>query len=359
MSLKFWTHMPFHYPDIDRPYADLLSEMIDIAQASEELGYEGISIPEVQFSNFIINPSALQIAAVVAAKTTRLKILTGVLVLPHYHPLALAGEVALADQIAAGRLSVGVARGGNQHMPERLGVDPSKLREMYEESFDILLRAWTEDDITHAGRFWNFPETTVLPRPFQKPHPKLWVAAQSENGLRAAGLKGQNIMTSPNLGSFAPHGDLEKALEIYEGAVAEAGVERGEVLVFRHTFIAETDGEALRHLEEAHRHWGYYMSQYTNPQDSVDSRFAERGEHRNHIVGGQMTPVDIEIERDDVFTRYDDPILVGPEKAIERFKHYERLGVDHIAGATAMGASVDEVIKSMEVVATQVMPEFD
>jgi alkanesulfonate monooxygenase SsuD/methylene tetrahydromethanopterin reductase-like flavin-dependent oxidoreductase (luciferase family) len=359
MSLKFWTSYPFFYPDLSRPYGELIHEVVDIAQAAEDLGFEGIGFPEHHFFNYICNPSALHYANLIASKTTRLKVQTGVLVLPYYHPLALAEEIALVDHMSGGRLEIGVARGANKFEYDRLGIDWRNSRAMYEESLGIIRRAWTEDNITHDGDFWSFPATTTIPKPYQPGGPKIWATAQSENGVSAAGAKGENMMTSPNLGCFAPHGDLEITMKWYDEAASAAGVERGEVMVLRRVFIDETEEQALKQLETVYHHWNYYMAGYTASSNKDEQRFKERTENADlEVKDGAIVPANMEIDRTDVYNTYDDPILTSPEKAIARFKHYESLGVDHVKALTAFGAGVDEVIHSMEVMAKYVLPEF-
>jgi alkanesulfonate monooxygenase SsuD/methylene tetrahydromethanopterin reductase-like flavin-dependent oxidoreductase (luciferase family) len=359
VSLKFWASYPFFYPDLHRPYGEIVAEVIDIAQAAEELGFEGISFPEHHFFNYICNPSALQYATLVASKTTRLRIQTGVLVLPYYHPLALAEEISLVDHISGGRLDVGVARGANKYEFDRLGVDWSKSRAMYEESLSIMIDAWTKSDVERDGEFWSFPPVTAIPRPHQRPYPRLWVSAQSVNGVTAAGTAGLNMMTSPNLGCFAPHGDLDQVMQWYDEASAASGKPRGEVMVLRRIFIDETEEKALRQLDNVHRHWSYYMSQYKGTPANAQARFQERTENDDIVVSqGAIRPVNLSIERDDVYNTYDDPILTSPDKAITRFKHYESIGVDHVLGLSAFGEPVDEVIHNMEVMAKYVFPAF-
>ncbi len=358
MSLKFWANYPFFYPDLDRPYTELVHEVIDIAQAAEDLGFEGMSFPEHHFYNYICNPSALQMCTLVAAKTKRLKLLAGVLVLPFYHPMALAEEIALVDHISEGRLAVGVGRGGVRYEPDRLGIDYRQSRAMYEESLELLTRAWTETDIAYKGRFWSFPAATAIPRPYQKPYPPIWVAAQSEASIKGVGAKGLNMMTSPNLGTFAPHGDIEKALRWYNEAAERSPIGRGEVMLLRRVFIDETEELALRQLENIRRHWGYYMAGFTAAVSNEADRFRDREEIDDYVKGGKVIPRDLPIERDDVYNTYDDPIITNPEKAIARFRYYESLGVNHIMALTAFGQPIDEVIHSMEVTSRHVFPAF-
>lgn len=355
--MKFWTSYPFFMPDINRPYGELLAELKDIAQAADELGFEGISFPEHHFFNYIANPSALQCSTLVAQHTKRLKVHTGVLVLPYYHPLALAEEVAMVDHITGGRLEVGVARGANKYEFDRLGLDFSKNREMYEESLAVMKAAWTGTDIAADGEFWSFDEVTIIPKPLQKPYPKLWVSSQSERGMRAAAKAGHNVVTSPNFGTFAPHGDLERMLDWYNESSTESLAGRGEVMVLRRIFVDEDESKALKHVDDFYRHWSYYMSQY-KPADGVD-RLGDRVDNEDiEVKGGSIKPVEFDIPLDNIYEDYDDPIITTPEKAIQRFKYYESLGVDAVMTMSATGGKVDDVIGTMETMAKHVFPEF-
>ncbi len=129
MALKIWVSLPFFYPDMNRPWGELLDDMLSIVDAAEELGFEGVAINENQFQNYVTNPTALGIALVAAARTKRVHILPGVVVLPNYHPLQLASQMALLDHMAPGRVGIGVARGGARFNLERMGIDPDKVKE--------------------------------------------------------------------------------------------------------------------------------------------------------------------------------------------------------------------------------------
>jgi len=137
-------------------------------------------------------------------------------------------------------MGIGVARGGSRYQLDRIGVDPAKAREIYEESLEIIRRVWVEDDVTFDGRFYSFPPTTIVPKPVSAPGPDLWVASQSVDGVRKVAAQGLNLVTAPNYGNFEPHGDLEALLKAYNDAVAESGKPRGEVMVYRHTWLGRT-----------------------------------------------------------------------------------------------------------------------
>ena len=103
-----------------------------------------------------------------------------VVVLPFNHPLRTAPDFALVDILSKGRLLFGAGRAYQPHEFVGLGIPMEKSREMYEEALDVILRAWTNDTITHDGEFWKIPQPTqVLPKPVQQPHPPVYQACMS------------------------------------------------------------------------------------------------------------------------------------------------------------------------------------
>lgn len=359
MSLKFWAHTSFYYYDMDRPWKEMAAEMVDICQAAEDLGFEGVTIPENHFNNYISNPNALQFASYVAARTERIRIVPGVIVLPQYHPLLIASNIALIDNLAPGRVGVGIARGGNRYPTDRTGINADNIRGMFEEGLEILRKVWVEDDVTYDGTYYSFPETTLVPKPVVDP--EIWIAAQSSAGVRNVALQGHNLITSPNHGDFEPHGDLDLLMETFNTASAESGKERGEVMVLRHTFIHEDEQQALEKVDEVVLHWNHYMAtvQGSGTGTSREHRLAAREDLVDGIIkGGRVIPDTNVPDTSNVYDTYDDPILTNPARAVERFKHYEEIGVDHVSCLTAMGFAIDEVLTSMELMAKEVFPAF-
>jgi alkanesulfonate monooxygenase SsuD/methylene tetrahydromethanopterin reductase-like flavin-dependent oxidoreductase (luciferase family) len=350
---------PFFYPDLQRPYSEIIDEMLTVAEAAEDLGFEGVAFPEHHFFNYMCTPSALNMASLVAGRTSRIKLITAVLVLPYYNPFALAEIVAQVDHASKGRLELGVARGANKYEFDRLGVRWQDSREMFEESLDLMIRAWTEENVGYEGGYWSSPPTTAIPKPYQKPYPKLWVSAQSKQGVMGAAARGLNMITSPNLGSFAPHGDIDQVMQWYSEGVAESAMPRGDVMVLRRVMIGATEEEALGHLDSIHQHWNYYMSQFKASSSSDQTRFNERTENEGiQVRDGAVVPAAMEIDRTDIFNTYDDPIVTSPEKAIQRFKHYEAIGVNHVLAMSSFGQDIGATVRSMELLASEVMPSF-
>lgn len=364
MALKFWVTAPFFYEDMTRPWSALLDEMLQIVEAAEQLGFEGVTINENHFQNYVANPSSLAFAALAAVRTKRLRIMPGVVVLPYYHPLLIASEMSMLDHLAPGRIGIGVARGGSRYPLDRLGINPADARAIYEESLEIIRRAWVEDDFRYDGRFFSFPPTTLVPKPASHPHPDLWVASQSVDGVRRVAEQGLNLITAPNYGNFEPHGDLQELVRAYDAAVEQAAVPRGQVMVLRHTWVGRTEEEALAYFADVLNEYNHYLTLVGAKAVQAterESRLAVRGDGDRKdeaIVRGKMRPAQESISSENLWNRYDDPVLTTPDRMIERFKSYEAMGVDHVLCLIAMGQPIKAVIENMELMAKEVLPAF-
>jgi alkanesulfonate monooxygenase SsuD/methylene tetrahydromethanopterin reductase-like flavin-dependent oxidoreductase (luciferase family) len=197
-----------------------IREAIDQSVFAEELGYHSVWLAEHHFSPYGLVGSPLTAAAAIAARTSRIRIGTAVLVLPFYNPIRLAEECALIDQISEGRLDIGYGRGYQPAEFRRLGVNQAEARGRTDEAIEILRNAWTRDKFDFHGEFWDFADVSVLPKPVQSPHPRLYQAASSIDTFRLAGTSGTPILTSPN---FTPLATVAKQFQVYVGALEEAG----------------------------------------------------------------------------------------------------------------------------------------
>ncbi len=354
--MKFLVGSTFFYPDVRRHYRELVDDNLEIVKLADELGFYGVTLAEHHFNNYICNPSDLQYVAYFAAHTQRIRFMTTVLVLPYHHPLALAEEIALVDWMTKGRLDVGVARGANKYEFDRLGINWQDSRAMYEEALEILVRAWTTEDFAYQGRFWSFPPTTALPRPYQRPHPPLWISGQSLEGVRAIAARGANLLTSPNYGTFAPHGDLDVVLGEFKRVLAERGLPMPKIGLLRRMHVRRTEEEALPFVQNCLNHWRYYMAFYEAREQA--ERFAERKDVSATVEHGAIQPPELQLDLSDVYGMYDDPIITSVEKAAARIKKYEELGVTHLLMLMSFGVPKRDVMESMRIIAAEIMPLF-
>src|SRR5262249_46525663 len=144
----------------------------------------------------------LMIASAIAARTRRMKIGIAVQVLPLCHPLRLAEEVATLDHVSDGRIIFGVGRSGFPRTYEAYGVPYGESRERFAEVLEILKRSWTNERFSFEGTFHKFHNITIVPKPLQKPHPPLRVAATSADTFPAIGAMGLPIFVAVRLGTI-------------------------------------------------------------------------------------------------------------------------------------------------------------
>src|SRR5207302_946565 len=154
-----------------------------------------------------------------AARTTRLRIGTGVSLAPFYHPLRLAEEVALLDQVSGGRVNWGAGRGFARVEFENFGVPPDESTSRFREAVEIVLRAWTDEKLTFAGQHFRFDGVEVLPKPMQIPHPPVWMAATSESAMEWAAGRGFSILMDPHASAH----DIGRKRQFYTERLAVAG----------------------------------------------------------------------------------------------------------------------------------------
>src|SRR6476661_2659930 len=173
-----------------RSSEEVYARAVEQAQAAESLGFRNAWLGEHHFSTYGYLSRPLQLASYIAAKTTKLRVGTAVIVVPLHHPLLIAEEVAMLDILSGGRLDIGLGRGY-----ERFGLKLDTSGERWNESIDILLRAFSGEPFSYDGKVFQIPETTIYPKNTQKPHPPIWITAQSPYAIEASVKRGFNVLT--------------------------------------------------------------------------------------------------------------------------------------------------------------------
>src|SRR5258708_38396471 len=184
--------------------AAAFEEALGQIEAADRWGLDAIWLAEIhQQPRRSVLPAPLTVAAAIAARTHRIKIGTGVQVLPLCHPLRLAEETATIDQISKGRLLFGVGRSGNPRSYVAYGVPYSESRERFLETLEIIKQAWTQPTFSYEGKYYSFDNASAVPRPYQQPCPPIRVAAASEGTFPSLGEAGYPIFVAVRSGSLA------------------------------------------------------------------------------------------------------------------------------------------------------------
>ncbi len=209
----------FSWPERRVELATVFARALERIEIMDKSGYDAVWLAEHHFSSFSVCPSVHMMGVMAAARTTRLRIGTGVSLAPFYHPLRLAEEVALLDVLSGGRVNWGAGRGFARVEFENFGVPPEESTSRFREAVEIVLRAWTDEKLGFAGQYFRFDGVEVLPKPLQQPHPPVWMAATSEDALAWAAGRGFSILMDPH----ATASEIGKKRRFYAEHLAAAG----------------------------------------------------------------------------------------------------------------------------------------
>ena len=164
--------------------------------AAESLGYGSVWIAEHHFNDYGLCPAPQVLASFVAARTKTLRLGMGVSLLPLHHPVDLAEELAVLDVVSGGRLDVGIGRGGTLQDYQTFQSDRADSRERVEEGITLMRHAWSGAPFDFKGRFHSAERLHVRPATAQRPHPPLYIAANSEDSVLSAARLGLPALSS-------------------------------------------------------------------------------------------------------------------------------------------------------------------
>ena len=227
-------------------------DYVDYNVEAEALGFHASFLVEHHFTGIGQVSAPLQLLASVAARTTRLRLGTAVIVLPWHNPVLLAEAAATLDLMSGGRLDLGIGKGYRHSEFHGFAASIDEAEERFDEGLDLLVRAWTSDTrFSHRGRFWRFDDIVVEPPPLQKPHPPLWMAAGSEASIARVAARGANLL----LDQFASVAAVAARIALFRQAVEASGrrFDPAMVAVARNVQIAHDAAEKVAALDHARR----------------------------------------------------------------------------------------------------------
>ena len=243
-----------HVPENDGAAIDRTLEEIEL---QESLGFEAIWLTEHHFDGACAYADPVVFGAAVAARTSRIKIGFAVVEMAFHHPVRLAAQTALLDNLSHGRLIFGVGRGSAFNTYEYLGFDIpiEEAEERLAEAEDLIVKCWTEENVKFEGKFWNVFFPMLRPRPYQHPHPPIVRACISERSTLAMARIGRPIL----MGIQAPR-EVKSRLDSYSSEMLAAGYDESAIertldrnWVVRDLMVAPTASEAREIAQEGFR----------------------------------------------------------------------------------------------------------
>jgi alkanesulfonate monooxygenase SsuD/methylene tetrahydromethanopterin reductase-like flavin-dependent oxidoreductase (luciferase family) len=274
----------FGWRDRSVPLNSVYETALERFSIMDQTGYDAVWLAEHHFSSFSVCPSVHMMGTMAASRTKRLRIGTAVSLAPFYNPLRLAEEVALLDVLSGGRVNWGVGRGFERSEFAAFGIPGEESAPRFHETVEIVLKAWTNQRVTHQGRFFQYDGVEVLPKPVQAPHPPVWMAASSLPAIEWAAGKGHAILMDPH----SSRAELIHKRRHYAGKLVEAGYsDTGRTIPMARLVAVDETDEKARAVAKRVAEWT--IASYVGPQHAGNVRREER------TFGGK-NPVDFYLD---------------------------------------------------------------
>ena len=232
-----------------RPIAQLYEERLQMVEQFERSGFYAYHLAEHHSTPLGMAPSPNLFLVAVAQRTRTLRFGPLVYLLPLYHPIRLAEEIAMLDQLSHGRLEVGVGRGRSPIEVMLYGRDPAEGQSVYNETLDIMRLAFREERVRFAGKHFEFKDVPVELRPVQQPHPPLWYGVGAPESAVELGSTGFNAVT---LAKPAPAAEIARAF--YDSS-RRAGFTGKRMGICRFVVVGDNDREAEALAARAYPVW--------------------------------------------------------------------------------------------------------
>lgn len=223
-------------------------DFINYVLAAEKIGFTGMFLVEHHFTGQGQLSSSLNLLSYLAARTTRIRLGTGVVVLPWHNPVLLAEQIATLDVLSGGRVDLGIGRGYRKEEFSQFCIPITEAQERFEECFHLMLKAWASDErFSHHSKRWNFENIVVEPAPVQRPHPPIWMAGGSPGGIAFISSKNYNLM----LDQLATVQQVKDRIGMYLDGLEKIGQPRDSTrcVVARSVTIVKTEAERQKALE--------------------------------------------------------------------------------------------------------------
>ena len=220
--------------------SDAFKESFSLVDTAEDLGVNSVWLAEYHFNAGRVLSAPITIASALAARTENIRIGLGVVCLPLGNPVRFAEEIATIDQISEGRVELGVGRGTFPNVHEGFNVPFAESRGRFEESLEVIIKAWGPEPFSFDGEFFRYDDLEVYPKPYQQPHPPVHVGVTSAESFPITGELGHPIIVNPS--RVFTLDELAEPIRQYREAWQKAGHPgEGHVGVRMPVYVAETE----------------------------------------------------------------------------------------------------------------------
>jgi alkanesulfonate monooxygenase SsuD/methylene tetrahydromethanopterin reductase-like flavin-dependent oxidoreductase (luciferase family) len=354
--MEFGIFSQMHAPPWDDEHSRFLREL-EVSLAVEAAGFKYDWSPEHHFLQYYSHQPAPEVfLSFVAARTRRIHVGTAItnITAAVNHPARVAERIATMDHLSEGRVEFGTGRGSSSAEWAGFAIpSAAETKPMWRESLEQIPRMWADEPYAFEGRYFRMPERIVLPKPYSKPHPPMWVACSSPPTFIEAGELGLGALCF----TFGTPAEIAEHVRHYKEAVARCTRPIGayvnnNIAVTTNMFCLE-DGDEARHLYSQSR-----VEKFTEYFFSwLDSIPRPKGMPKEGPIKGLPAPTPSDLKAG---------LAVGgrqvgtPEEIVGVIRMYEALGVDQLIYAP-LTLTLDQkyVLRSIETFGKHVLPKFD
>mgnify|MGYP000303627052 FL=1 len=384
-GILYETQRPYQGNDLD--WNSLYKETLDQCELADQVGFDNLWFVEHHFlMGFSGSPCPEVLFGALSQRTKNIRIGFGVSILPSHHPIHIAERVAMVDQLTDGRVEFGTGR-SNAYEQVGQGIDPRETRERWDEALTMLPKMWQSDEFSWEGKHWNVPTRRILPRVYQKPHPRMYLACTQTESFRLAAQKGIGVLSSA---SYAVD-ILAEHVKVYRDAITDAEPVGAFVNNFWgnnvHAYCGKDDQAAkelaaesmktffgpdkpyiqgrINAYEELLEAWGGVpddlnadFSRWLRQSDDAHKQQAEEAGLSLDSGPGAARAAIAQLDANVLSDR--GVIIAGnPESCIKTVQMYEDIGVDQVMMIMQTETiSHDKVMESMELFGKEVIPAF-
>jgi natural product biosynthesis luciferase-like monooxygenase protein len=350
--MKFGINFFPSFRPSDSSTAAYYEQCLRLAERADALGYSSVKTVEHSFYDYGgHSPNPCVFLSAIAARTKRIRLITGAVIPAFHHPAHLGGELAMLDNMSNGRLDAGFGRAFLPKEFEVYGVPMSESRPRFEEAIGMIRRLWTEESVNIKGQYWTLDDVRLMPRVIQKPHPPVWIAAIStEESFVYAAKNGFNLMIVPYAGK---PGQLQEFVKMYRRLWAESGHKPGaeQIQVAQFCYVAEKSDEAKAGFERICRK---YLEVFADAVVSWKGTTSDQYPGYDKMVASILatTPEKI-VAQGGAFVGTPDEVAKQVQQCIDAFGPIEP------SMQISFGGSKDEeAFRTLELFASHVMPRF-
>lgn len=313
--------------------------VLDMICEADALGYHSVFMVEHHFTGVGQISATLSTLCYLAAKTKKIRLGTGVTVLPWHNPVLVAEQAATLDLLSGGRMDFGVGKGYRDLEFHGFRIPKEEAQERYEESLALILKSFTSDErFTHDGKYWQFDDILVEPPTIQKPHPPIWIAAGSDDSIAAVAKSGHNVMFD----QFAGFDRTCERLAIWKKTCADIGraYDPMHVTVARGLTVVHTDEEYEQALEARRERNRQFVARFGD----LPGQQGKAGKS-----GTQAQP---QSYSDKLFADDSGAMIGKPEHVVEQLKAMQKAGFEYII------FTIPSNVETLRIFAKEVAPHL-